>query len=57
MKKLNSGANKSIWAILVGAAISVVRSFVPDLMPEDVWNTVHTALVAAAIYFIPNKTA
>jgi hypothetical protein len=56
MSKLNTPANKSIWAVLVGAAVAVVQNLFPDLLTIDVWNTVSTALIAAAVYFIGNRS-
>ncbi len=52
---MSTAANKSIWAIMIGAAFTVAMSFLPDLMPLDVWNTLQAATVAAAVWFIPNK--
>jgi len=54
---MNTKVNKSVYAVAIGAGITVLQNVFPDLMPIELWGSIEVAVVGLAVYFITNKPA
>ena len=51
----NTAFNKTVYGIIVNAAIAVAAEFWPDLMNEEMQAALHTVATGVVVYVVPNK--